>query len=554
MLCFLVNSPKMKKSFIALALIGVAGFLTFILLFNKALPQAGVDIKVTKQESNRIAIDYLEGKGVNVGSFKIATVLFGDTDAEVFLQRVWGIEKLNQELKKDKDLNLWSYETRFFKPLEKEEYLVSTNLSGQVIGLSHTIDDSVSGAKLSKDEAKKLVMDFANSELGINISEYEEKEYKDKKLDSRTDHTFQYEIPNSQIDWSENSQSKGSKRISFAVTGDKVDGYGSFVYVPEEFQREQDQTNSNGDLYQIIALFFALILGILAIITLFIKYKKDDLRPRYFLIIVAFLITLTIIGLVNAGLDNIYFSYETTVPWSNFITMSVIVFVITLGLLPLAMLIMGLSGESLTREIYPSSNTFDSHTKYEPRKMLISTIEGVFIGFALLGYIAIFYYLGSKYLDIWSPVSPNLDDYMSHYLPFLFPILISFEAAISEEFAFRFLGVSAIKKYLRVTFLALLVPAVIWAFLHSTYAVYPMHIRGIELTIVGIILGLVFLKRNIVTVISTHYTFNAVLFSVPMFLSQKYFLKASSIVPILAVLLIPLFYFLLSHSRKRISH
>ena len=539
----------MKKSFIVLAILGLIGFLTFIVLFKKALPQAGVDIEVLKQESNKIASEYLAGIGVDTESFKKATILYGDAEAEIFLQRTWGVEKLNQELKKDEDLNLWSYETRFFKPLEKEEYLVSTNLNGKVIGLSHSIDDSVSGAKLTKDDAYKLVSEFASSKLDINIGDYEQKDYSDKKLDSRTDHDFQFEIPNSQIDWSQKSEGKGSKRISFSVMGDKVEGFGIFVYIPEEFQRLQDQTNSNGDLYEIIALFFALILGILAIVTLSKKYKADDLKPRYFLIISVFLITLTIIGFLNAGLDNIYFSYETTVPWLNFLTTSVIGYVIALGLLPLGILIMGLSGESLTREIYPAANTFDSNASYEPKRILKSTIEGIFIGLALLGYIAVFYYFGSKYLGIWSPVSPNLEDYMSHFLPFLLPILVSIEAAITEEFAFRYFAVPALKKYLRFTFLAILIPSIIWAFLHSTYAVYPMYIRGIELTIVGVILAFVFIKKDIVTVISAHYTFNAILFSVPLFLSQKYFLKVNSIIPILAIFLIPLMYFLISRKR-----
>src|SRR3990167_7832778 len=539
----------MKKSFIVLAILGLIGFLTFIVLFKKALPQAGVDIEVLKQESNKIASEYLAGIGVDTESFKKATILYGDAEAEIFLQRTWGVEKLNQELKKDEDLNLWSYETRFFKPLEKEEYLVSTNLNGKVIGLSHSIDDSVSGAKLTKDEAYKIVSDFAKGELGVNIGDYAEKDYSDKKLDSRTDHEFQFEIPNSQIDWSQTSEIKGSKRISFSVMGDKVEGYGNFVYIPEEFQRSQDQTNSNGDLYELIAGFFALLFGILAIVTLFKRYKSDDLKPRYFLIISAFLITLTIFSILNSGLDNIYFSYETTEPWSNFLTTSVIAYVIGLGLLPLGILIMGLTGESLTREIYPSANTLDSSARYEPKRILISTIEGIFIGLALLGYIALFYYFGSKHLGIWSPVSPNLEDYMSHFLPFLLPILVSLEAAITEEFAFRYFAIPALKKYLRFTFLALLIPAMIWAFLHSTYAVYPMYIRGIELTIVGLILGFVYMKRNIITVISAHYTFNAILFSVPLFLSQNYFMKMNSVVPVLAVLLIPLMYLIIARKR-----
>jgi hypothetical protein len=41
----------------------------------------------------------------------------------------------------------------------------------------------------------------------------------------------------------------------------------------------------------------------------------------------------------------------------------------------------------------------------------------------------------------------------------------------------------------KVTFLALLLPAMIWAFGHSTYPVFPVYFRGIKLTIAGLIFG-----------------------------------------------------------------
>jgi hypothetical protein len=89
-------------------------------------------------------------------------------------------------------------------------------------------------------------------------------------------------------------------------------------------------------------------------------------------------------------------------------------------------------------------------------------------------------------------------------------------AASWEECTFRLFAVSLLKRYARWTPVALVVPAIIWAFGHSSYPIFPVYVRGIELTIAGVIFGLFFIKFDLVTVLIAHYVINALVVSVPL--------------------------------------
>ncbi len=96
-------------------------------------------------------------------------------------------------------------------------------------------------------------------------------------------------------------------------------------------------------------------------------------------------------------------------------------------------------------------------------------------------------------------------------------------------------AISFLKKYLRFTFLAVLIPALIWAFAHSSYAVFPIYTRGIELTIVALGFSYVFLRYGILNCIIAHYVIDAVLFSLALLRrSNPYFIMSGYIVILLA--------------------
>jgi hypothetical protein len=55
---------------------------------------------------------------------------------------------------------------------------------------------------------------------------------------------------------------------------------------------------------------------------------------------------------------------------------------------------------------------------------------------------------------------------------------------------------------------AVVVPAIVWGFLHCNYPNEPFFIRGVEISLEGILAGLVFLRFGIFATLIYHYTFN----------------------------------------------
>jgi membrane protease YdiL (CAAX protease family) len=144
-----------------------------------------------------------------------------------------------------------------------------------------------------------------------------------------------------------------------------------------------------------------------------------------------------------------------------------------------------------------------------------------------------------------------MSDVFNSSLPFLLPLLVGFTAAISEEFLFRFFAIPFFKKYFRYTFLALLIPAIIWAFGHSSYPVFPVYVRGIELTLAGLFFGWIFIRFGLWTCLVAHYAINAILLSMPLLESSNNFYIFSGVFIILLAL-IPAIFSLFGLKRGRV--
>ena len=109
----------------------------------------------------------------------------------------------------------------------------------------------------------------------------------------------------------------------------------------------------------------------------------------------------------------------------------------------------------------------------------------------------------------------------------------------------RLFAISFFKKYTKLTWLAVFFPALVWAFAHSNYPVFPAYVRGIELTVAGVIFGIVFLKYGLETVLITHFVIDAALVGLPLIKSQNtYFMISGLLVIAVAFLPIPILIFI----------
>ncbi|MDF2718726.1 MAG: abortive infection protein [Paenibacillus sp.] len=145
------------------------------------------------------------------------------------------------------------------------------------------------------------------------------------------------------------------------------------------------------------------------------------------------------------------------------------------------------------------------------RDTLDSMKRGYLLAFLILGLQSLLFFIAEQRFDMWAVNDPSGSMY-NLLRPELFP-LMAWTAAISEEAIYRFFGIAIFKKLLRSTFLAVLVPSMIWAFSHTQYPIYPVYTRFVEVTLLGIVFGYAFLKFGFATVLFAHATMDTLLMS-----------------------------------------
>lgn len=534
---------KLSRSWVLFAFIGVLGLALFLGLYEKANPEAALTVSITKAEAEDSAKNYLAGLGYSVDGFNSATVFsLANPSAESFLQKKLGVAGFNAWTGNPENPPLWSFVTRFYKELHEEEFSVYVSERGIPLGFARNISETDAGLKLSKNEALEVARAFAEGVGGLTLQDFVEKGYQEIQKQERVDHLFTFERRGSEIAWGSGETSgKGSSRLDVLVQGDKVGFFSRYFYVPEDFLRNEDELLASGEFFLIIAGLFELLLLCAGLFVFLTRFKIDDLRPRAFVVIALFLLILNSLDTLFSS-SGLYFDYPTTVPLSQYLTQALVFFFVGSLIAFLYAVFLGSVGETLTREQFPEANSFDSTATPNQRVIVEATLKGVCAGFGFLGYISLFYYIGFNYLGVWAPLSISAGASVSSFLPALSAMAVAFGAAFSEELSFRFFGVSFFKKYAKNIFLAVLIPAVIWAFLHSTYLIFPMYVRGIELTIAGIAFGYLFVKEGIIAAIVAHYIVDVVLFTTPLIRGGNPLHVVSSVLALCAVALIPFAY------------
>jgi hypothetical protein len=109
--------------------------------------------------------------------------------------------------------------------------------------------------------------------------------------------------------------------------------------------------------------------------------------------------------------------------------------------------------------------------------------------------------------------------------------------------------VTFFKRYLKSTFIAVLLPAMIWALGHSLYPVYPIYTRFIELTLFGILIGLCYFRFGFETVLFAHITFDVIQMCLPLIGSGE----ASQVLVGILYLALPLLAAIVMHRTRRNS-
>ncbi len=524
---------------LTLAALGAAGLVTFVLFYRDASPQAAVDLAVTREEAAVRARDFVEALGADLSGHHRAVRFGGDTEPLVFLQRTLGLDTASRWAREE--VPVWTWDVRWFEPAEKEEWQVGVGVDGRIVRFAHPIEEAAPGASLDLEVARPIADAFLR-ERGWNLSDLEAVEQSSEQLDNRTDHRFVWERRGTTVAWQADDPEAGTGavRLSVSIHGDRVGSYRHYLRVPEQFSRDLSATLSVGSVLAIGSLGLTFVMVLIALGVAFVRHRRDDIRWREAMVLGGVVAGLAVIAGATSW-PVVTYQYPTEIPWSVFVAGLVVGLLFIAIVYAVWVVFTAGSGESLARETFPESVRGWLATV---RGHLVSpafaqaSLRGYALGFLILGYLTAFYVVAQRYFGAWLPAEGPSAEIFNTYLPFLAPLTVSLVAALTEELTYRLFGISFFKRHLRSTAVALLVPAAIWAFAHSSYPVFPVYLRGIELTIAGVLFGVGFLSLGLVACVVAHFAIDAILIGWPLLSSGNPAYVVSGVV-VMAIAAVP---------------
>lgn len=106
---------------ILLVILGVLGVMIFVIFRQQALPDAAINLQYSRSQISEMVKGRLNGLGFSASDYEFVLSFAEDSMPSYFLQQNLGIEMANKKIVEE-SLPIYSWEARWFRPLQKEEF------------------------------------------------------------------------------------------------------------------------------------------------------------------------------------------------------------------------------------------------------------------------------------------------------------------------------------------------------------------------------------------------------------------------------------------------
>jgi membrane protease YdiL (CAAX protease family) len=510
---------------IALAAIVALCSVYIRLEYDKAFPQASIKLVLSKTEVTDVARKLLDRRGLKTAGFRQLTIFDPDDDARLYLERELGLERANQLMQRE--VSIWRWRARWFRPPEQEEMLVYISPGGRITGLEHIVPEAAPGAHLSHDQALQLAQDFVRTMSTAPMHIVEDRL---EQKPNRNDYLFTWEQDGFRA-------KDATYRRTVLVQGGAIGHYLEFLYVPESWRREFAGMRSRNELYASIAeaCWLPLILAALFLLIRGLRRRTIPWRP---LVMISGVVGALMILSQLDGIPLLADRFPTSSPYLQTLLL-IVLEALGAGVgVFFYVIVAAAAGEPVYRQ--STQDPLSLQTAFTPRGLASRRFyRSVIVGYAFaavhIAFLVAFYIIGRRF-GVWSPQDVQYSDLLSTALPWIYPVAIASMAATSEEFWFRLLAIPLLARLLRVRWIAVILPAFVWGFLHANYPQQPAWIRGVEVGLIGVAAGFILLRFGILATLIWHYTVDAVLIGSFLFDAPSLFYRLNGLFLGLAVL------------------
>ncbi|MFC5447564.1 CPBP family intramembrane glutamic endopeptidase [Paenibacillus aestuarii] len=490
---------KLNRFLLLLAVIGIALYATITALYGLHEEDAAPtdNPSITKQQAAERAAQFVLER-YNIHDPQTFVVYQSEKERSGYLQK----EQLTDvyEQKYGDRFPIDFYQVRVVDQATDRRFDIEVNYrTSQIIGWNQISDIS---ASMNKQKADIMAKEELRKQ-GWNPDDFVQVNKPNTSRDQRM--TLVYEKQGG-------ADAIGEARLQLQMNFDNqsIIGYNSLFSLPASYQAWLDQQDHSASVMTWVSMGFTLLMSLAAVLYIIKHRKRVDFR-RGLLLTVIFVVIYIINNI------NMYPAYKSMAGASNE---------------GLAMLLAALFMNAVTMLLgvalylaLAAGNAWWEQSGWRPwpswreRRFGEEVWRGMGRGYLLalfiLGVQQVLFYWGEKQFDVWSVNDPS-DSVLNMLEPRLFP-LMAWVAAISEEATFRLLGIVLFKRIFRNNFIAVLIPSIIWAASHTQYPIYPVYTRLVEVTVIGLILGYVFLKYGFITAMFAHACMDSILMGMSLF-------------------------------------
>lgn len=228
-------------------------------------------LNVDAREAKARADVILRQRGLKPESYRSATTLIDRTDdiASEFLRRRIGIAGVNHIYDTEVPGALWR--VRYFRDGQKEEYAVILKPDGSLHAVRHELDEAAPGASLTKEQAQARAEAYLLESKMMNLGGWKLVDTESKKQPKRTDHTFTWEeirpldVPAGRAATGDPAE-HAHARMEVQVLGDEPTNYRTYIKIPDEWRRKQEEGTLSRTLALIGRIVLFVALGLVALI------------------------------------------------------------------------------------------------------------------------------------------------------------------------------------------------------------------------------------------------------------------------------------------------
>jgi hypothetical protein len=256
---------------------------------------------ISRAEAADVARRALESRGVTLGpAWRVMPVPDdGSGGPREFVSTTAGDARRRELLGRYLPDTRWNVRVATFEgdvAERAEEWRVFVTKSGTVLRVEHTLPEARPGATLDEAAARTLAAATVKKEFGLDAGTGQVREVsaRPSKRKARTDWTFTY------ADTTQTALPLGELRIDVDIAGDAVAAVRRFVFVPEDWERQQRGADVRNLIIRIlVGVVFGGLLVSSAVFGI-VAWSRGRYAPRLFFAAAAIMLVVTLAASANA--------------------------------------------------------------------------------------------------------------------------------------------------------------------------------------------------------------------------------------------------------------